>query len=75
MLQLAVAVLVLAALLLGWLTVQRQWQRLFAGEADVDALAGRSCGNCGCESRCERQAEPAGKRPGEAGTDERGERS
>jgi hypothetical protein len=60
------AVLALVLLLIGWIAVQRAWQRAFgAGMPDDDALAARGgCEGCSCHGgRCRSEDDDAGTEP------------
>ena len=42
-------IVLLVLISVAWLAVQRLWQRHFPGQAEADALQGRSgCHNCSC---------------------------
>ncbi len=52
-------VLIIVALTVAWVGVQRAWRRAFPeGSGDPDALAGRTgCHGCNCTDVCERDQE------------------
>ncbi len=53
-----VGMLLVAALAVGWVAVQRAWARAFPDAFDdPDVLAGRAgCHGCGCTTPCPRRA-------------------
>ena len=56
----AIALLLLVAVLVAWVTVQGAWRRAFpdaSSDPDVLARRGAGCGRCGCLQPCERRRE------------------